>query len=290
VYIRACGEISHAVSASPPELKDRVIEAAGQPLRRASRFMQLAIIGAARCMKGINVPRDTGVYLASGRGDLEIIQDVLEQVFRDGQSPKPLHFVNTVSNAACFQVAKVLGLEGRSSFTCHPTCAIENTLRLALADLDVGSADRILVGTVDAAIAPLEIHRVRLGVPADTLLGEGSHWLLLQKDPTDALAQITDWKRFDEPNALTAWLREQTSQDPCVFGFGPGVSAAMRTELKAVVRAPELQIAEHDGYYDSRSGAIIPAFLRASPQMKQLLYVNGDADRQAYSAILVRRC
>jgi hypothetical protein len=258
-------------------------------MRRASRFMQLALIGAARCLKGVSVPRDTGVYLASGRGDLEIIQEVLEQVFRDGQSPKPLHFVNTVSNAACFQVAKLLGLEGRSSFVCHPTSAFENTLRLALADLDVSGVEQILVGAVDAVVAPVDIHRVRLGVPAGTLLGEGSHWLLLQRSPQDALAQITEAKRFDSQMALAAWLKEPASRRPCALGFGPGVSSTEREDVQAAVRGEMLKAVDHDGYYDSLSGAIIPAFLRASSAAQQLLYVNGDADTGVYHAIAVRR-
>jgi hypothetical protein len=288
VYIRACGDIAHPVGESPPDLKQSIIDAIGQPARRASRFMQLATIAASRCLKGVDVSRDTAVYLASGRGDLEIIQDVLEQVFRDGQSPKPLHFVNTVSNAACFQVAKLLGLEGRSSFVCHPSFAFENTLRLALADLAAGNAPAILFGTVDAVVSPIDIHRVRLGVSPDTSLGEGSHWLLLQTESANALAQIAEFKRLESSDALRPFFKQHAFFESGVVSFGPGVVAAVREELTAASRLREFTFARH-GHYDSAAGAVIPAFLCSPTENRQLVYVNGDPRGHVYHAMVVNR-
>ena len=288
MYIRACGDIAHPVGESPPDLKQSIIEAIGQPARRASRFMQLATIGASRCLKGVDVSGDTAVYLASGRGDLEIIQDVLEQVFRDGQSPKPLHFVNTVSNAACFQVAKLLGLEGRSSFVCHPSFAFENTLRLALADLAAGNAPAILFGTVDAVVAPIDIHRVRLGVSPDTSLGEGSHWLLLQTESANALAQIAEFKRLESLDALRRFFKQRAFSEPSFVSFGPGVAAAVREELTVATHSREFPFAHH-GHYDSAAGAIIPAFLGSPTENRQLVYLNTDARGDVYHAMVVNR-
>lgn len=288
MYIRAHGEISHPTGESLPDLKAAIVEAIGQPLRRASRFMQLSAIAAARCLKGVGVSHDTAVYLASGRGDLEIIQDVLEQVFRDGQSPKPLHFVNTVSNAACFQIAKLLGLEGRSSFVCHPRFAFENTLRLSLADLAAGSAPAILFGTVDAVVAPTDIHRVRLGVPPDTSLGEGSHWLLLQTQSTDALAQIVEFKRLESSDASRQFLQAHAAQELSLLSFGPGFDAVGRDEWSAATRAREFQVV-HPGHYDSMAGAVIPAFIRSPSENRQLIYLNGDPRSEIYHALVVRR-
>jgi hypothetical protein len=288
VYIRACGEISHPIDESLADLKNPLVDAVGQPLRRASRFMQLAVIGAARCLKGVNAPRDTAVYLASGRGDLEIIQDVLEQVFRDGQSPKPLHFVNTVSNAACFQIAKSLGLEGRSSFVCHPSFAFENTLRLALADLAVGNASSILFGTTDAVVSPIDIHRIRLGVAPDTALAEGSHWLLMQADSTDALAQFTQFKRLESSDALRLFLEQHGSTPTSVINFGPGLNSSMRGTLIEAMRGQEFKVT-HPGHYDSVAGAVIPAFLRSPLENRELIYVNGDPQNDIYYAMVVKR-
>ncbi len=288
MYIRACGEIYHPIDGSLGDLKNSLIDAVGQPLRRASRFMQLAVIGAARCLKGVNVSRDTAVYLASGRGDLEIIQDVLEQVFRDGQSPKPLHFVNTVSNAACFQIAKSLGLEGRSSFVCHPRFAFENTLRLALADLEVGNANSILFGTTDAVVSPIDIHRIRLGVAPDTALAEGSHWLLLQAESTDALAQITQFNRLDSSDALRLFLEQHGSSSASVISFGPGLNSSIREPLIEAVRGHEFEVTQL-GHYDSVAGAVIPAFLRSPLENRELLYVNGDPLSDIHYAMVVKR-
>ncbi len=51
-------------------------------------------------------------------------------LFRDGGTPKPLSFVNTVSNAACYYVARALKLQSRSNFVCNRHLAFESVLQL----------------------------------------------------------------------------------------------------------------------------------------------------------------
>ena len=77
--------------------------------------VSLALIGAARSFGGQPARPDTSVYLTSGRGDMEMTAEVMIQLYRDGMPPRPLSFINTVSNSACFYIAKQFALRGRSS-------------------------------------------------------------------------------------------------------------------------------------------------------------------------------
>jgi hypothetical protein len=289
IHIRAHGEIYYAVGDTLPELKSLVVEAVGQPVRRISRFMQLALIGAGRCARGQSLPRDTAVYLSSGRGDLEITLDVMHQVFREGQAPKPLSFVNTVSNSAAFYVAKCLQFEARSSFVCNRYFAFESALQLATIDLESGAINSALVGAVDGAVAPLDAHRERLGLHATDAFGEASHWVWLTSDaPTDSNAEIIAAHSASHRDELLTWIKEQRIEPAnCAISAGQYLSPADFSWLK-----------EHSGieatfayrkqraYYDSQSAAAIGDFLRANAAQRVLLHINGDVLGR-YVAMLV---
>ena len=289
--IRAGGdyyaEIHDAVpgaAAQSPELKALVTAAIGEPVRRIGRFIQLALIGAGRCVGGRALPADTGVYLASGRGDLEVTLDVMEQLFRHGQPPKPLTFINSVSNSACFYIARQFGLTGPSSFICNRYFGFESALQLALDDLAAGTVRSALVGSVDMVVAPLADHRRRLALDPGAPLAEGSHWLwLTTADGPPGLAVQHCVDRV----ALLDWIAAQgLERGRCHLSGGQFLDPA---ELEAIAAATGLALRfdyrDGRGYYDSHAGAALGEFRCAHPG-GQLLHVNGDADGR-YSAVLL---
>lgn len=292
-YIHSCGDIYYSLSPADetlPDLKDLVVDAVGQPIRRVSRFMQLAIVGAGRCAKNVQLPSDTAVYLASGRGDLEITLDVMNHVFRESQSPKPLSFVNTVSNAACFYVAKCLNLAGRSNFVCSRYFAFERALQLALVDLNLGAVTSALVGAVDTAVTPIDAHRKRLGVDELAPLGEASHWLWLTLDKNRAhLGAVTALHNAIDRSELLLWLAQQNfSRDTCLSG-GQFIST---TDLKQIQNESGLtqtfDYRELRGYYDSQSAAAIGEFLSATNSATTMLHIQSDPAAR-YTALRVEK-
>src|SRR5690606_18957723 len=152
-------------------------------VRRIGRFIQLALIGAGECIRQHQLPEGTAGYLSSGRGDLEVTLEVLVDMVEHGQPPKPLSFINTVSNSSCFYVAKTFGLHGRRQVVTRRQAPLESVLPLARLDVANGSTSTALVGTVDIVTLPLADHRERLQLPADAGVGEGSHWFLLANNP-----------------------------------------------------------------------------------------------------------
>lgn len=282
--ILAQGHYSAAIHGEPlPELKEAVKAATGQHVRRINRFIQLSLIGAGRCLQGRTLSADTAVHLTSGRGDLELTLDILAAMYEQGQPPKPLHFVNTVSNSACFYVAKAFGLQGRSQFATRRFAPLQSALQLAALDLQTG-VDTVLLGCVDIATLPLDEHRERIGVAPDTRVGEGSHWLLLAAGETQAgdIGHISAVHTLDKKTDLADWLAARTVIGPLALGLGQYLNREQRDHLLNSVQQalPDtaLQVfnpeAQHP-WYDSQTGHVLCRFLEQS-ETRQLLLIDTD--------------
>jgi hypothetical protein len=278
-----------AALAQPPELKGLVKEAIGQPIRRIGRFIQLALIGAGRCVGEARLPADTGGYLASGRGDLEVTLEVMEQLFRHGQPPKPLTFINSVSNSACFYVARQFGLRGRSSFVCNRYFAFESALQLALEDLAAGRVRSALVGGVDMVVAPLADHRRRLELAPGEALAEGSHWLWLVAEDEGGAAPALVARHCADRDALLAWIAAQAlAVERCHLSAGQFLDPAELALIEAETGLwQRFDYRAGRGYYDSHSGAVLGEFERRHAAGDCLLHINGDPDGR-FSALLSR--
>jgi hypothetical protein len=292
LQIYACGDHHHTVDEALPDLKAVTQQATGKPYRRIGRFIQLALIGAARCTQAQALPSDTAVYFASARGDLETTVEIMTQLFREGQTPKPLGFVNTVSNAACFYVAQLLGLQSRSNYVCNRYFAFENALQLAMLDLQCGTVTSALVASIDVATAPLHEHRQRLRMAANTLLAEGSHCVWL--GPVDAqrprLGELKTAQHFDNRTALLEWIaQQQLASTHCLLSAGQFIAANDFATIQQSSKLAQLfEYREQRGHYDSHSGAVIGEFLRATTTQQQLLHINADSDGR-YSVMLLMR-
>jgi hypothetical protein len=150
--------------------------------RRVDRFIELALLGSGRCAAGRTLAADCGLYLGSGLGTMSSIILSQQQLLRDREVPTPFNFINTLGNSAGYYVARNLGLTGQNLFISRRGASLPAALTAAWLDLELGVVRQALVGVVEEATLPLEEHRRRQGLAADTAVAEGSHWLLLEKD------------------------------------------------------------------------------------------------------------
>jgi hypothetical protein len=281
-YIETVGD------AAPADLKPLVADAVGAPVRRVGRFIQLALIGAGRCAKLTQLVRDTAVYLGSGRGDLEVTIDVMQALLRDGQAPKPLSFINTVSNAACYYVAQNLKLMGRSSFVCNRYFAFESVLQLAALDLQSGGAHTALVGTVDGVVPSLAGHRIRLGLSADTEVADATHWIELRTERSSTtLGRLVAAEHFVDRDALNAWLEAQSIDRHWLLATGQFMSTHEASEWADQLKLDVFDYRKDRAYYDSQSGAVLGEYLRGA-ETRTLLHLNRDPSGR-YSAMVAKR-
>lgn len=165
-----------------PPLEHAIKDHCREPIRRADRFIQLALIGSARCVAGYRLDPDCGLYLGSGLGPIGSNIETQKQLVRDLEIPKPFNFINTLGASAGFYVARNLGLSGQNHFISRRHASLCALLHLAATDLDLGITRQALVGVVEEVTLPLQEHRLRQGLQADVLVAEGSHWLFLQQD------------------------------------------------------------------------------------------------------------
>lgn len=292
VLITASGDYAAPIEGEPPDLKPLVKAALGGSVRRVGRFIQLALIGVGACVGHEPPSPDTAVYLSSARGDLETTVDVLDQIFRAGEPPAPFDFINTVSNAACFYVAKQWELKGRSLFVSNRTFTFEIALQLALLDLESGVTQSALIGSVDMFVAPEPVFRRRLDVGPEAILGEGSHWLRLTSDSrAEALGQVAAVEFFENAQAFLHWAARQ-SLEPARTAIAAGRHIAA-SDWDAVRNSGDWNqvfgYREGRGAYDTQSGAVIGHFLREAPaHLAALLHVDGDRTGRLAAMLVLR--
>lgn len=164
-----------------PDLAPRLKSVCRERYRRVDRFVELSLLGSGLCVQGQTLKPDCGLYLASGFGPMGSNLAVQEQLFRDREPPKPYDFVNTLGTSAGFHVAKDLGLKGPNLFIARRGASLEAALAAVQVDMKLGIVSQALLGVVEEVTLPLDQHRQRHGLPAGTLVAEGSHWLLLEK-------------------------------------------------------------------------------------------------------------
>ena len=153
------------------DLKVAVKLACGKGIRRISRFTQLGLLAAKKCLQNeaealgnnaaIQLPARCALYLTSALGDIEITAAVITQMAERGEPPKPLQFINTVSNAPSFYLAQQLAINGNNLFVVNSPFTLESAFALAWSDLSAGRTQHAMVGQVHAVTLPLKHHRVR---------------------------------------------------------------------------------------------------------------------------------
>lgn len=283
IRIQAWASVDHPIaddSSTLPALRERMTELCRKPFRRVDRFIQLALIGSARCADAQVILPDCGVYLASAHGDIGISQDVIGRVVDQSGLPKPLSFVNTVSNAASFYVAQNLDLHGRSCFAISQGFEFEAALRLAHFDLEQRRGRQALVGCVDECTLPLAAHRQRLGLPADAALAEGSHWLLLSTDAGPG-PELLDLQLLPDRAAVAAWLAKADARDACVL-YDTGVPG----ELLAGLAGPQQRLAA-SGYPGAWVGELLHKLATLAPQQTLILLRSDDEGRFAVARLRI---
>lgn len=272
--ILAAGHYCDTIDGELPVLKALVKEAVGQSVRRIDRFIQLALIGAGRA--AASMPADGGIYLASGCGDVEITVELLEGIYRHHQAPKPLSFVNSVSNAASYYVAQCLGLHGPSIFVTSRYFAMESALHTAALDLEAGRIGSALVGVVDGVLSPLPQHRERLLLPPDTPLAEASFWLQVSAHPGDrpVLAQLDSIGNFPTLEAMLAALPGKSLTENSTIAFSQFVGAKEKTRCLNHCNLVLYNNERTEGHFESRSAEVIYRFIESG--IGKLLLVSGD--------------
>ncbi len=262
-----------------PNLRPDVNAICREKFRRIDRFIQLCLLGSARCMQAIdpdnpnNHDSRTGLYIGSRFAAMGNTIEVQEQMFLHGQTPKPINFINTLSNSAGYYVARNLQLTGKNLFVSRQNASLEAALELAQLDLQNGTIKQALVGVIDEGVLPFADHCQRMGIPADTAMGEGSHWFLLRQT-SKAQATITDIRTFNDGSDLQIWLSDKAAlRDHFIYCDHSIKTSQLINDLPMENYKPALQ------YYPSRTGGALLRFIQTHKKQALITICADEAGR-----------
>ena len=172
------------------DIKSECKKVAPKFIRRTDSFIQLAILGVEQVQRGIEIPNNSALYLTSGQGNTGVFQRLCEQRFIEKSPPKPVDFINSLSNTAGFYISQFLNLNSKNSNFANHGFVVEMALLLAESDLHLGQEESVLLGGVDHCLQPKSFAVDALGLNKQCMLGEGSNWMLLNSCRENALASI----------------------------------------------------------------------------------------------------
>ena len=259
-----------------PDFKTLIKTVFGKQIRRIGPFIQMALIGAADSMRSASLPEATNVYLTSGSGDMDVTIDVLHRTVRDRQIPKPLSFVNTVSNAACYYLTKYFKIGGSTSFISTREFALESAFFQAMTDMTVLNVETALVGSVDILTKPDNTHRTRVGAAPKEELAQGSHWFRLAQPDSDipTIGYLVDASIFRDADSLIEHFKPQLSTN-CHIAFGNHLGDTCSAHLAAKLQAQMYKANQVSlGHYGTNCGQILRDYLaRDDMPASQFLHV-----------------
>jgi len=218
VYIHNTGSLN-LKEGEEFDVKNALKEATGKPFRRTDRFIQMALLGAHSAVGEEKLDASTALYMASGQGNLAVFTRLRDQQYVLKQPPKPVDFINSLSNTAGFYVAQHLGLHGKNLNLNQHGFVVYMTLLLAQNDLCIGAQEQVLVGGVDELLEPLSFTKKFLGICDGRKLGEGSNWLLFNSRREGALAYLDVVREEMTLSGLKAYLCAAGEKTKVAFGL-----------------------------------------------------------------------
>lgn len=293
IFITAVSGVEYD-DAETPDFKALVKELFGKQIRRIGPFIQMVLVGATPAVRSAPLPLATNVYLTSGSGDIDVTVDVLNRTIRDKQVPKPLSFINTVSNAACYYLTKHLKIGGSTSFLSTREFALESAFLQAMMDMSTFNVDTALVGSVDILSHPNNTHRTRIGATANEPIAQGSHWFRLsntapQAEGDQPLGRLIDASMHHGSNGLEENLKSLQLQS-CEILYGNRVVANTKETLQKNLALDEFTPqTPSKGHYGTNAGQALREYLtREELAGTQLLYIQ-ENERGELSHILLEK-
>ncbi|MDN3517107.1 hypothetical protein QWY84_05745 [Aquisalimonas lutea] len=283
IPVRAALAREWPVSDAPENRRGELEALTGRRQRRISRFTQIALLGAVACVDEARArpAPETGLYMVSSHGDVGDSATMLETLYRGHQPPMPFDFINVSSNMAGFYVARELGLDGPNMMLARGTDSLVAALEL-LGD-DAAHAP-FLVGAVEAASWPPEVHRRRLQVAAGTPLAEASCWLWLDPGCARPVGHLRWLRRVGSPEAALQAAAATGDGGRLLLTLGEQLAAA--GAMAAIPDGWARFAPEGPGYHEAGCARVLCRFL-ASGEPGTLLFLERHPLDRDYLAVCV---
>ena len=273
------------ISDAPQPLRAMVESETGKRFRRVNRYIELCLIGAARCLRKLPTPPppDTALYLCSDTGMLDQTASLMHRMQSRHGVPKPYEFMNLSGTMAAFQVAQHFTLTGPQLCLHGQHDSLEQALQLMF--LRSSHHRRALVGVVEEGCWPLATHRQRLEYNSEST--EHSHWFYFDQDATAPMAVITHCESGSDLKAVIS--EADLAKDRCrVSG---SVRGRWRAPLADWGRRLHMEPIERDARISEGSGlvsATLARFANGDIDTDRLIHIN-QTDAEEFVATHMRR-
>ena len=291
VYIySAAAHTWPADEVGPPDLKPMLQTAWGKRFRRINHFIELALIGVKTCLDRSRIPvrADCDIYLTTEHGNVADVAKITETLFKQQEAPMPLDFLNVPNNMAGFYLAQNLGLHSSNLTIAHRAFPFETGLDIAMFSITTLSkpAPCALVGSVEECAYPLNQHRQRIGLTADTPLAEGSSWLYIGRDDQKAQARCEWVKFFQDMLSLSAFLQVTKLATSTYLAGGGTMDAALLEQLASTLNIHNRYTSTNATLYsDANCAFTIASFVSDHPG-HCLVHINRDK-RDRYAVVCI---
>jgi len=250
-------------------------------IRRTDRFIQLALLGVSGIVKSGDIEKKTALFMTSGQGNLAVFSRLCYQRYIENVPPKPVDFINSLSNTAGFYIAKYLGLESRNLNLAQQGFVVENALSLAEANLKGGQETQILLGGVDEKPDDESDPYSYLDLPECQNVGEGSNWVLLNNYSQGALAQLTVVSQPFNRQSVIEYVKNQ--QGITHVSYGHRVSNRMRERLMSEIGIEKFDCFGQYDFYETNALFVLNRYIEE--EQGHLVYI--DYFKDVYRVILL---
>jgi hypothetical protein len=286
MYIQAARHYITEPFTDPRSLQDELKKLTEFHLRRTNKFIMLSLLGAHACLHDRRYPPDLSVYFATENGNLNDTEIVLGQIYRDRSFPKPINFINTMSNVAAFYIAQSLDIAGRNIMVSARRLSFERALELARTEFVTGTASSALVGAVDESVFSREVFEKNSACRFGSAPGRGQRVDAPVGAAQTAPCQIEAVRSFAHGDAARQWCAEQNVSRARI-AFGLSLTDDEKSRWKDMLPGcDEYRYIDELGYNDSITACGLASFVN-SPSGGSLLHVNRD-DRGCHALVLLR--
>lgn len=286
MYIHSASAFTQEANADIHFLKEEIRRYTQENFRRVNRFILLSLFGALQCVHQQTLEADTAIYLTTEDGNLDVTADVLDEIYKSRSLPRPISFINTVSNTAAFYLARNLAISGRNITASSQHLSFERGLELLKVDFALGAERNALIGGVDESSLSWMNREKQAG--RSWRMVDGSAWFYVKQEKEGACGEFTEIMSFRDGPSCMRWIRERKRSPADVVSFGALIGDDEATALRETLCPPaEFDYLREYGYSGSATACGVSLFLRLF-QARTLLHVNRD-HRGNYAVIELDR-
>lgn len=182
--------------------------------RRKDDFIHAGLLGALRLQEECEVRSCDELYLTSGVGNFNIVQEVFKAMIEKKELMRLFDFINILGNTTSFYVAKALGIKAKSLFQISDNFTYFHSLINIYASLQ-NSKNEAVFGAIDIVSEDTSIIKRVLGVEEGVSVVSSVCYQKLSLEMRDAQAEIEFDTKFYSQDEVLEVIKEEDMQVVC---------------------------------------------------------------------------